>query len=361
MLAEADLRRVVASLPVRAVHGPWFRVVDFAALQSAPPDHSPEGSPQPLWAGGPRRRGARFTPRDSFDTIYLASDPITAILESNRAFLLPGRPLVPLRAVPTVTLTVDGVIADALDLTDVSVQERLGTSLAELTGDWRYTQSSGGVPPTQLLARLAHGSTRIHALLYRSAKNLEQGANLAVFTERFGCGRLCYLEVFDPASHRQDGAAPRIEQPGEAHAVCEMVAQLGVGVGFCFFRRQDLDRQIRRPLQRPDQRPAAKPLVGDEHEVRDGRPLPVAAPQNAAQLRAGDPNRMVLQEGPEDKAQQRLNDAMWQCRHRLPCHLPAIIFAVRLGLPPLQERFQGELCRRGHCPAPCRRGCNRDQ
>src|SRR5205823_2103488 len=118
MLGEADLRRVVAALPVRAVHGPWFRVVDYTALQGAPSDDTAERKAQPLWAGGPRRRGARFTPRDSFDTIYLTSDPITAILESNRAFLPPHGPLFPLRAGPMVMLTIDGVIADALDLTD---------------------------------------------------------------------------------------------------------------------------------------------------------------------------------------------------------------------------------------------------
>jgi RES domain-containing protein len=199
MLGAAALERVLLALPTRPVHGPWFRIVDYAALQGPPPGAEAGSPAQPLWPGGPKRHGARFTPRGRFDTIYLASDPVTAFLESNRGFLLPDGPMFPLRAGPTVVLTIDGVIADTLDLTEPSIQQQLGTTLAELTGDWRYTQRVGGIPPTQLLAGIAHETATIHALLYRSAKNPDQGTNLAVFTERFGSGGPCYLEVHDPS------------------------------------------------------------------------------------------------------------------------------------------------------------------
>lgn len=198
MLPEAALRQVLPTLPTRAIHGPWYRVVDYAALQGPPPGTPSESPPQPLWPGGPKRTGARFTPRNSFDSIYLASDPTTAFAESNRVFLVPGGPMFPLRAAPTVMLTVDGIIGDVLDLTDITIQAVLETSAAELTGDWRYSQSTGATPPTQRLAAIAHESQTLHGLLYLSAKNPEQGKNLVVFTDRFGCGQACFLEVYDP-------------------------------------------------------------------------------------------------------------------------------------------------------------------
>jgi RES domain-containing protein len=201
MLPEAELRRVLPALPTHQVHGPWYRAVDFAALQG-PPLNAPSGTPiQPLWPGGPRQRGARFTPKNSFDAIYVASDAQTAFAETNRVFLVPGGPTFPLKSVPTVTLTIDGFVADVLDLTDETIQRQLATSTAELTGDWRYTQSLGKVPPTQLLAQAAYDTTAIHALLCISAKNPVGGTTMVVFTDRFGCGQSCYLEVYDPSGH----------------------------------------------------------------------------------------------------------------------------------------------------------------
>lgn len=199
MLAEAELRQVLPTLPTRVVHGPWYRAVGYAVLQGPPSEAPPGSSPQPLWPGGPKGKGARFTPKGGFDSIYVASDPDTAFAESNRVFLVPGGPTFPLRSAPTVTLTIDGIIVEVLDLADATILANLGTSIAELTGDWRYTQSTGAIPPTQLLATVAYESQTVHGLLYISAKNPEQGRNLVVFTDRFGCGQACSLEVYDPS------------------------------------------------------------------------------------------------------------------------------------------------------------------
>ena len=45
--------------------------------------------------------GARFTPIRSFDSIYLAHDPVTAFIEVSTLILVPGGP-VPVRTAPWV-------------------------------------------------------------------------------------------------------------------------------------------------------------------------------------------------------------------------------------------------------------------
>ena len=59
MLAPAALAAALSSLDLVAVHGPWWRVVEFRHLLKAPAE--------PLWAGGSKVDGARFTPQGSFD------------------------------------------------------------------------------------------------------------------------------------------------------------------------------------------------------------------------------------------------------------------------------------------------------
>lgn len=92
MISDTALRRVLPRL-ARQTHsyfGPWYRAVRFDYLLAAPPD-APPGSPvQPLWAGGAWQNGARFTPPNSFDTLYLAEDIFTPLLEIGAAVLGPS-------------------------------------------------------------------------------------------------------------------------------------------------------------------------------------------------------------------------------------------------------------------------------
>ena len=87
-------------------------------------------------------------------------------------------------------------------MTDPLVQRRLGTSLAELTGDWRFSQSlhlkgEGSLPPTQLLGKIAHETKRFVAIKFHSAKNVREGWGYAVFADRLAPGS-SFLEVYDP-------------------------------------------------------------------------------------------------------------------------------------------------------------------
>ena len=94
--------------------------------------------------------GARFTPKGSFSSIYLASDPITALMEIVSVFDHPNwARSSPPRAVPWTLFTVDGVVANLIDLADAETQELLATNEQELSGIWLTVDK----PVTQVLGK----------------------------------------------------------------------------------------------------------------------------------------------------------------------------------------------------------------
>lgn len=202
MLPEPELRKSLAKVPLISVGGPWTRVTAHHLLLGPPPGEKLGAPPQPLWPGGPLLRGARFNPKGSFGGIYLASEPVTALEEVGATFESPGAPPMTLRTPPWTVFAVEGSLARVLDLTDFRVQSRLGTTIAELTGDWRFSQTlylrgEAPLPPTQMLGKAAFESGRIAALRYHSAKKTGYGFNLVVFAERLVRGS-SFLEVYDP-------------------------------------------------------------------------------------------------------------------------------------------------------------------
>ena len=204
MLPEKELRNELLVVPLVAVTGPWTRALLHRLLHQAPPG-APAGSPpQPLWAGGPALRGARFTPKGAFESIYLASDPITALREVEAIFVNPHGPPVTIQTPPWTVFAVNGFLQPVLDLSDPAIQARLATSVAELTGDWRFSQAvhlagEGPLPPTQLLGRAAFETARIAGIRYRSARRSGEGFNVVVFSDRLDATGAGFLEVFDPA------------------------------------------------------------------------------------------------------------------------------------------------------------------
>lgn len=126
-----------------------------------------------------------------------ALDEVGAVLE--RPDLSP----LTLRTPPWTVFAVDGFLERVLDLTEPVIQASLGTSVAELTGDWRFSQAlygrgEGPMPPTQLLGRLAQESGRIGAMKYHSAKNTGRGFGFVVFPDRLSSRGSSFLEVYDP-------------------------------------------------------------------------------------------------------------------------------------------------------------------
>jgi RES domain-containing protein len=122
------------------------------------------GTPaQPLWGMGSSQFGGRFTPRNSFETVYLAQDAMTAFIEVG-AIIKQEQSLVTLRTHPWVLITIEGSLSYVLDLTDVRVVNLLGSNHQELTGEWRYTQEAAGEAPTQLLGRVCHSTGRFDGI-----------------------------------------------------------------------------------------------------------------------------------------------------------------------------------------------------
>ncbi len=144
MLDEISLEAAVRQLTGVARSGTFSRCVGYHHLAATQPS-------QPLWGIGSKRFGGRFTPRNSFETIYLAEDPVTALAEVSAVLLNPGG------------------------------------------------QAGGGEPPTQLLGRVCHKTALFDAIRYPSSKNLPGGRCLAVFTDRLKGP--AYLEVYDPNGH----------------------------------------------------------------------------------------------------------------------------------------------------------------
>lgn len=188
MLPEEELHKILPDLPLIPATGPWTRAIELVHLRK------PE--PEPLWAG---EGSSRFSPGGAFRRLYLSSDPTTALREAEAVF---GQQAV--RNPPWALITVEGFLQSVLDLTDPDLQARLGTSLSELTGNWRYPehlwrQGNGAVPPTQLLGRAAYQTGRIQGLSFHSAKNTGQGSNLLAFIDRLAPGEASFLRVYDPA------------------------------------------------------------------------------------------------------------------------------------------------------------------
>jgi len=90
---------------------------------------------QPLWAAGSKIDGARFTPKGSFDSLYLARDQVTALAEVNGLVLLSAGPhSVPMP--PCTLFVVNGIVSRVLDLTDAATLAALGSNEQEVTGSW---------------------------------------------------------------------------------------------------------------------------------------------------------------------------------------------------------------------------------
>src|SRR5437879_10293286 len=73
------------------MQGPFSRTV---ALHYLFPKAAtvPHLKPQPLWGLGSKRFGGRYTPKNSFETIYMAKDMVTALKEVQALISIPSGP-----------------------------------------------------------------------------------------------------------------------------------------------------------------------------------------------------------------------------------------------------------------------------
>lgn len=193
MLDAVGLARALAAVPLVSLSGVWHRAIDHEYLTRPPPGFPAGSPPQPLWAGGAKEKGGRFTPKGSFDTLYICSDSTTAMLEVDAVFMPPKGPLISARRNPLTLTQVEGVLEAVLDLMNEDVQEALGTNEPELTGSWRTATN----PPTHILGAAAQACGRVLATQSYSAKNRGAGAILAVFTDHLSRFFPSFVEVVD--------------------------------------------------------------------------------------------------------------------------------------------------------------------
>lgn len=191
MLAGKELWAALSSITAVAIDGPWLRAIDANVLVAAPPGSPPGSPPQPLWGGGARLRGARYTPKGSFDTLYLASDLETLGAEIGAVFGSSHR--ISPNKQPFTVVHVRGRLTHVLDLRDPRVRGALGVSTEELEVPWRLERS----PPTHRLGAAAHDSERFCALVAHSVRRPAPGFVLAVFTDRLGQFPPSFVESVD--------------------------------------------------------------------------------------------------------------------------------------------------------------------
>ena len=193
MLDAVALANALATVPLISLGGPWHRAIDQEYLTKPPPGFPGGGPPQPLWPGGAKKHAGRFTPKGSFDTLDLCSDPTTAMLEVGAVFRPPKGPLVSAKRNPLSVTQVEGSLEAVLDLMDADIQVALGTNEQELTGNWRTATN----PPTHVLAAAVEACGRILAIRSYSAKHEGAGTILAVFTDHLTRFQPSFVEMID--------------------------------------------------------------------------------------------------------------------------------------------------------------------
>lgn len=195
MLPERQLRAALRKIAPVPIQGPFSRTV---ALHYLFPKAVtvPHVKPQPLWGLGSKRFGGRYTPKNSFETIYMAEDVVTALKEVQALISISSGPAFTIVTVPWVTVAIQGLLSSVLDLTQSANVAAVGSSYQELTGAWRWVPGQMGEPPTHLLGRLCHTSRRFDGISYPSSKNPPSGVCVAVFPDRLR--KPAYLEVYDP-------------------------------------------------------------------------------------------------------------------------------------------------------------------
>ncbi|GMA16741.1 RES family NAD+ phosphorylase [Deinococcus metallilatus] len=167
---DAELRHALGGVPLTSWSGPLHRVVAGRYIKSLA---SVRGS---LLANN------RYTQAGVCAALYTSHYPELALLEvmQGSAFseAFPG-------ATPAlhITFSVRVHLTALLDLMDAQVQERLGTNLQELTGEWKAMNAAGREAPTQRLGRLAFESGRIEAIRYPSKIQPQRG-NVLLFKDR---------------------------------------------------------------------------------------------------------------------------------------------------------------------------------
>ena len=181
MLTGSKLSEALANLPVEPESGVAYRIIHAKYAGSA------------LSSIGSLKFGGRYNPPQTFEALYLASNPITALQEVNAVVQTDSR-LLGVKGPPRILLSVDYELQAILNICNPKNQSVLDTSLSELITPWRSINAQGIVAQTQILGTAAYDFQGIEALKVPSARD-PNTYNLVVFVDRLSANSS--LRVYD--------------------------------------------------------------------------------------------------------------------------------------------------------------------
>jgi RES domain-containing protein len=190
VLPRRELARVLKRVRLVPVDGPFHRFADLLFVHQR---LAARRETEVLRGLGAKMNGGRFTPRDAFETLYIATTAETARIEAESRLTAAGAISVPTQ--PYVHFVVRGQLQRVLDLTNDSVLRTLETTVDEIFAPWVIKQAQGREAVTQLLGRVVHAAATIEAILFASSKDRPHGRCLAIFPDRLRRGST--LEIVD--------------------------------------------------------------------------------------------------------------------------------------------------------------------
>lgn len=129
--------------------------------------------------------GGRYNLKNTFEVLYMAPDPKTAIAETIKSynFKLP----------PKIIITIDVTFQNVLDLEDQHILEHLGLEVKQLFCFWRVPSNKEVY--TQTLGRIVHETKIFEGIRYPSVI-VKNKYNLGIFPDRLRKGS--EIKVYDP-------------------------------------------------------------------------------------------------------------------------------------------------------------------
>ncbi|HEY9861622.1 MAG TPA: RES family NAD+ phosphorylase [Candidatus Obscuribacterales bacterium] len=158
MLTDNQLIAALASMPILSTQGEVCRVIHIRYANTA------------LSSIGSLKTGGRYNQKSAFQALYLADNPVTALLEVE-ALLKTRTELTYVPKPPLIVLSIYYQLNAILDLTHLNNQRSLATNLQELTGNWLLMNAQSQLAPTQILGEAAYSLQSIEALKVPSARD----------------------------------------------------------------------------------------------------------------------------------------------------------------------------------------------
>jgi hypothetical protein len=179
--------------PRQAVHAKWYRAIPAEHWKTAlSVAHTPQTR-------------SRYNPGDAseipFELIYLAENQAVALYEVGAVYGPTDRPIAdPLRS-KMLIIDVDARLSSIVDLTNPRHHKSLGTSVQELTGDWRVSYPLADAP-TQRLGSALFATENVEGFLTISAK-MPRCKTLVIFPQRLHEGsELVFTDTITRKTHR---------------------------------------------------------------------------------------------------------------------------------------------------------------